>query len=80
MQLGEKGSQKTKHNRISNLVAAFGGPGDRALRMNARSTDGQTVCGDHQCSWNKGVAVVFLPEPNGEPDAEEQSSVRHAGG
>lgn len=48
--------------------------------MDARSADGQAVCGDRQYRWNRGVAAVFLPEPNGEPDAEEQSSVRHAGG
>lgn len=48
--------------------------------MDARGTDGQTVCGGRQYSWNRGVAAVFLPEPNGEPDAKEQSSARRAGG
>lgn len=54
--------------------------GSQCFRVDASRADGQTVCGYQQYCGQWGVFAALLPEPNGEPDAEEQSSVEHAGG
>lgn len=48
-----------------------------ACRVAASRADGQTVC-VHQQYTERGVFAGLLPEPNGEPDVEEQSSVERA--
>lgn len=53
--------------------------GSQCFRVDASRADGQTVCGYQQYYVHWGVFAALLPEPNGEPDAEEQSSVEHAG-
>lgn len=53
--------------------------GSRCFRVDASRADGQTVCGYRQHYVRWGVFAALLPEPNGEPDAEEQSSAEHAG-
>lgn len=53
--------------------------GLQRFRVDASRADGQTVCGYQQYYVHWGEFAALLPEPNGEPDAEEQSSVEHAG-
>lgn len=53
--------------------------GSQCFRVDASWADGQTVCGYQQYYVHWGVFAALLPEPNGEPDAEEKSSVEHAG-
>lgn len=65
----------------STLVAVARWSADGAPGRPPRRTDGRTACGDrHGVVGTGGVAAVSLPEPNGEPDAEEQSPARGVAG
>lgn len=65
---------------MSTLVGVFNGPptGLRGGCQQARRADSVWLPAVH-CGV-RGVFVELLPEPNGEPDVEEQSSVEYAEG